>query len=475
MLTLHPNDRPMVIAITIVMAGALVYAAPHDSLLLVLGVGSVLMALAVGATLASQGQQGSRIALPALGMAMVALLIHAARGQTEAHFAVFAFLAVTMVYRHWLPVVVGAATIAVHHLSFNYLQQWGWGPVCFTEPGLGRVIEHALYVIAESGILILLAQRARTDFRTAEQLVTITQDLLHDSGHIDLTITARTRSADPATAQLLDILARIEQSIRQVRSSAVQVDSASREIASGNTDLSVRTEKTASHLQNTASSMEQLTGTVQHTATAAREASTLARSAAEVASRGGQVVTEVVSTMQEIEASSRKIADIIGVINGIAFQTNILALNAAVEAARAGEQGRGFAVVAGEVRSLAQRSASAATEIRQLIGSSVEKVGDGTRLVSQAGRTMDEIVASVQRVSQMIEQISTASDEQSSGIGLMHGAVHELDGMTQQNAALVEESAAAATSLSQEARQLLEAVEVFRLDDGALRPRPMPA
>ncbi|MFM2342140.1 MAG: hypothetical protein RLZZ592_1793, partial [Pseudomonadota bacterium] len=279
MLTLHPNDRPMVIAITIVMAGALVYAAPHDSLLLVLGVGSVLMALAVGATLASQGQQGSRIALPALGMAMVALLIHAARGQTEAHFAVFAFLAVTMVYRHWLPVVVGAATIAVHHLSFNYLQQWGWGPVCFTEPGLGRVIEHALYVIAESGILILLAQRARTDFRTAEQLVTITQDLLHDSGHIDLTITARTRSADPATAQLLDILARIEQSIRQVRSSAVQVDSASREIASGNTDLSVRTEKTASHLQNTASSMEQLTGTVQHTATAAREASTLARSA----------------------------------------------------------------------------------------------------------------------------------------------------------------------------------------------------
>ncbi len=473
--TLHPNDRPMLIATAVVMAGALIYATIHDSLPLVLGIGGVLMALAVGAALASQGRLGSRVALPTLGMAMVALLIHAARGQTEAHFAVFAFLAVTMVYRHWLPIVVGAAAIAVHHLSFNYMQQWGWGPVCFTEPSLGTVIEHALFVVAETGILILLAQRARADFRTAEHLVEITEMLLDQSGHIDLAVAHRAPASDPTTARLIEALQRIEQSIRQVRSSAVQVDSASREIASGNTDLSMRTEKTASHLQNTASSMEQLTGTVQHTATAAREASTLARSAAEVASRGGQVVTEVVSTMQEIEASSRKIADIIGVINGIAFQTNILALNAAVEAARAGEQGRGFAVVAGEVRSLAQRSATAATEIRQLIGSSVDKVGDGTRLVSQAGRTMDEIVASVQRVSQMIEQISAASDEQSSGIGMMHGAVHELDSMTQQNAALVEESAAAATSLSQEARQLLDAVEVFRLGDEAHGGRMMAA
>jgi methyl-accepting chemotaxis protein len=391
--TLHPNDRPMLIATAVVMAGALIYATIHDSLLLVLGIGGVLMALAVGAALASQGRLGSR----------VALLIHAARGQTEAHFAVFAFLAVTMVYRHWLPIVVGAAAIAVHHLSFNYMQQWGWGPVCFTEPSLGTVIEHALFVVAETGILILLAQRARADFRTAERLVEITEMLLDQSGHIDLAVAHRAPASDPTTARLIEALQRIEQSIRQVRSSAVQVDSASREIASGNTDLSMRTEKTASHLQNTASSMEQLTGTVQHTATAAREASTLARSAAEVASRGGQVVTEVVSTMQEIEASSRKIADIIGVINGIAFQTNILALNAAVEAARAGEQGRGI------------------------------------------------------------------------GIGMMHGAVHELDSMTQQNAALVEESAAAATSLSQEARQLLDAVEVFRLGDEAHGGRMMAA
>ena len=396
--TLHPNDRPMLIATAVVMAGALIYATIHDALPLVLGIGGVLMALAVGAALASQGRLGSRVALPTLGMAMVALLIHAARGQTEAHFAVFAFLAVTMVYRHWLPIVVGAAAIAVHHLSFNYMQQWGWGPVCFTEPSLGTVIEHALFVVAETGILILLAQRARADFRTAEHLVEITEMLLDQSGHIDLAVAHRAPASDPTTARLIEALQRIEQSIRQVRSSAVQVDSASREIA-----------------------------------------------------------------------------DIIGVINGIAFQTNILALNAAVEAARAGEQGRGFAVVAGEVRSLAQRSATAATEIRQLIGSSVDKVGDGTRLVSQAGRTMDEIVASVQRVSQMIEQISAASDEQSSGIGMMHGAVHELDSMTQQNAALVEESAAAATSLSQEARQLLDAVEVFRLGDEARGGRMMAA
>ncbi len=373
-------------------------------------------------------------------MAMVALLIHAARGQTEAHFAVFAFLAVTMVYRHWLPIVVGAAAIAVHHLSFNYMQQWGWGPVCFTEPSLGTVIEHALFVVAETGILILLAQRARADFRTAEHLVEITEMLLDQSGHIDLAVAHRAPASDPTTARLIEALQRIEQSIRQVRSSAVQVDSASREIASGNTDLSVRTEKTASHLQNTASSMEQLTGTVQHTATAAREASTLARSAAEVASRGGQVVTEVVSTMQEIEASSRKIADIIGVINGIAFQTNILALNAAVEAARAGEQGRGFAVVAGEVRSLAQRSTQAAREIKSLIGDSLDKVAAGSQQVRLAGDSTRALMCSIEQIFGLISTISQQASGQMGGLEQTRGALQQLDSVAQQNAAMAEQA-----------------------------------
>jgi len=242
-----------------------------------------------------------------------------------------------------------------------------------------------------------------------------------------------------------------------------QIMHASAEVASGNTDLSQRTEQAASSLQQTAASMEQLTGTIRQSADSARTANQLAASAAEVAQHGGQVVAQVVSTMGEINQSSRQIASIIGVIDSIAFQTNILALNAAVEAARAGEQGRGFAVVASEVRSLAQRSAEAAREIKALIDASVGKVGAGTRLVQDAGTTMDNIVASVQRVTDMIAGISAASTEQNQGVGQVNVAVNQLDQMTQQNAALVEESAAAAESLRDQARRLAGIVATFRL------------
>ncbi len=253
------------------------------------------------------------------------------------------------------------------------------------------------------------------------------------------------------------------QALSQVRAAVESIGTASAEIASGNQDLSVRTEQTASNLQRTASSMEQLTSTVQQSADSARQANQLAASAAAVAARGGAVVGEVVATMTDINHSSKKIADIIGVIDGIAFQTNILALNAAVEAARAGEQGRGFAVVASEVRSLAQRSAEAAKEIKTLIGASVDKVESGSRLVQNAGSTMDEIVSSVKRVSDTIGEITAAAAEQSDGIGQVNSTVGQLDQMTQQNAALVEQSAAAAESLRDQAERLAQAVAVFKL------------
>jgi methyl-accepting chemotaxis protein len=258
--------------------------------------------------------------------------------------------------------------------------------------------------------------------------------------------------------------------VHQVRESAQNIEVASAEVAHGNADLSARTEQAASSLQQTASSMEQLTGTVGNSADSARQASALATSAAQVAQRGGQVVTQVVTTMGGITESSRKIADIIGVIDGIAFQTNILALNAAVEAARAGEQGRGFAVVASEVRSLAGRSAEAAKQIKALIDDSVQGVESGGRLVREAGQTMDEIVQAVQRVTDMIGEISAATSEQSSGIAQVNTAVNHLDQMTQQNAALVEESTAAAASLKDQASRLTEMVAVFRVD-GAGRPQ----
>jgi methyl-accepting chemotaxis protein len=270
-----------------------------------------------------------------------------------------------------------------------------------------------------------------------------------------------------APGSLFDGLGRMVQAMRstvqQVYASSDSINTASSEIAAGNQDLSARTEQTASNLQQAASSMEQLTDTVRQSADAARQANQLAASAAEVAQRGGSVISHVVSTMDEINSSSKKIADIISVIDGIAFQTNILALNAAVEAARAGEQGRGFAVVASEVRSLAQRSAGAAKEIKSLIGSSVERVEVGSRLVADAGTTMSEIVASVQRVSDIIGEITAAASEQSDGIGQVNAAVTQLDQMTQQNAALVEQSAAAAESLKDQAGRLSRAVSTFRV------------
>jgi methyl-accepting chemotaxis protein-1 (serine sensor receptor) len=282
----------------------------------------------------------------------------------------------------------------------------------------------------------------------------------------DLTQQIEVRSQDE-TGQLMqalkDMNANLLKIVGEVRMSTDTIATASSEIASGNLDLSSRTEQQAGSLEETASAMEQLTSTVKQNADNARQANQLAASASDVASRGGEVVRQVVDTMSSINESSKKIVDIISVIDGIAFQTNILALNAAVEAARAGEQGRGFAVVASEVRSLAQRSAAAAKEIKALIDDSVAKVGNGSTLVAQAGQTMDEVVASVKSVTDVVGEISAASQEQSTGIEEVNRAITQMDETTQQNAALVEQAAAAAQSMQEQAGRLSNAVSVFRL------------
>jgi len=281
--------------------------------------------------------------------------------------------------------------------------------------------------------------------------------------------------AQDETGQLLqalsDMNAHLQNIVGQVRNGTETIASASAQIASGNMDLSSRTEQQANSLEETASSMEQLTSTVKQNGDNARQANALAVSASDVAVRGGAIVSQVVDTMGSINESSRKIADIIGVIDGIAFQTNILALNAAVEAARAGEQGRGFAVVASEVRNLAQRSAGAAKEIKELIVDSVEKVEAGSKLVNQAGATMDEIVASVKRVTDIVGEITAAGHEQEVGIEQINKAISQMDAVTQQNAALVEEAAAAAGSLQELAGNLAQVMAVFKVD-GAARQAP---
>jgi len=317
-------------------------------------------------------------------------------------------------------------------------------------------------VLLGGGLFIMMRRWVGQPLRELSSAVTVLADGdLSRSFHSD-----RKDEIGDLIRDVEGMRARFQQMMTAMRSSVDSITTASTEIASGNLDLSQRTEQTATNLQQAASSMTQLNSTVKQSADSARQANQLASSAAEVAARGGAVVSQVVTTMDEINASSKKINDIIGVIDGIAFQTNILALNAAVEAARAGEQGRGFAVVASEVRSLAQRSAQAAKEIKSLIGASVDKVESGSRLVADAGATMNEIVGSVQRVSDIIGEITAASSEQSDGIGQINGSVIQLDQMTQQNAALVEESAAAAESLKEQARRLSEAVSVFRLSSG---------
>jgi methyl-accepting chemotaxis protein len=446
----------MSLALLASAAVALAVGWQFGQVLLAAAMGGPLLLIGLAAARLAPGTTASRVTLAATLMGMVALQIQLGRGTLELHFGVFVTLAFLLLYRDWRPVLTAAAVIAVHHVVADRLQAGGAPVYCLTEPDFLRVLAHAGYVVAQTGFEIYMALLLRRDASQGAELASLV-DHVRQPDRIALDVQqlpVSTRSAEALKQALVEL----HGTMQSVQASIGSIQTASAEIASGSMDLSGRTEQAAGHLQQTASSMVQLTGTVQQTAESARTANQLAASAAQVAQRGGAVVAEVVSTMDQINQSSQKIADIIGVIDGIAFQTNILALNAAVEAARAGEQGRGFAVVAGEVRSLAKRSADAAREIKGLIGASVERVESGARLVQNAGSTMNDIVASVQRVSDIINDITTAAAAQSEGLAQVNSAVHQLDATTQQNAALVEQSAAAADSLKQQAQHLAQAM-----------------
>jgi methyl-accepting chemotaxis protein len=458
------GDHVLMVAIALSALGGVALGLQFVDHRLAFGGSLVLTLLAVAVYGFARGTALSRYMLTFVLVSFVALHIQLARGMVELHFGVFVVLAFLLVYLDWRVIVVGAVLFAMHHLVFDRLQAAGWGVYCTTEADFFRVLLHALYVVIQSGIEVVLAVvMSRAAKEGAELALLVARVNNADGISLDVKkIATQTRGGQALQATLT----RMESAVDAVRYGANSIETASAEIASGNQDLSNRTEQTAGNLQSTASTMEALTGTVKQSADHARTANQLALNASNVAVKGGEVVTQVVHTMQGINEASRKIADIIGVIDGIAFQTNILALNAAVEAARAGEQGRGFAVVATEVRSLAGRSANAAKEIKALITASVERVSQGTALVDKAGETMTEVVSSIRRVTDIVGEISTASHEQAGRVAQVGQAVLQMDQATQQNSALVEQMAAATASLKSQAQELVQTVAVFKLGLG---------
>ncbi|PXW17582.1 methyl-accepting chemotaxis protein [Paraburkholderia caballeronis] len=421
----------------------------------------VLVAAGSAAFFGARGTALSCAVLTLCNAAAVALHIQVSHGTTEFHFGVFVLLGLLLVYRDWRPLVLAAGFFAVHHVAFDRLQALDFAVFCTEHANFPRMLLHATYVVVQTAIEIVLARQLHAAAVEAAELATVVRRIDRD-GKVCLALGDFDVSAPTAVA-LKTTIEKMQASMHDVSTSTSHVEQAAMEIANGNADLSRRTESGAHDLQQTAASMQAFAGTVKQNAEHAEQASRLADDASVVARDGGAVVAQVVQTMQAIAASSGKVVDIIGVIEGIAFQTNILALNAAVEAARAGEQGRGFAVVASEVRSLAQRSATAAKEIKQLIEEAAGNVDAGTRLVDEAGATTQSVVNSIRRLADLMGEITAASQDQAQGIEQVHRVIEQMDDATRRNAALVEEAAAASASLHESTQTLRQVVGVFVL------------
>jgi len=480
-------DCALLVIIGLNVLGALLLGHWHDQLALAAQVSAALAGVILLGALPALGRLRSRLLLSAVLTVLVALQIHLARGALQYHFNVFVSLSLLLVYRDWRPIATMASLFIAHHVGFDRLLQAGIGTYCLSAPDPLQIALHAAFVVAQGGVLSAVAMRMQAESLVARELEFLVNAMGRE-GRIRLNLDV-VRAETPLGQRLHHVQARMAEAIRAVQDASRQVDAAAQDVAEGSGALMSLTESTASGLKDSAMCLQQIGVIVQHSTEASGEARAMSVTAAGMADQGDQMVTGVVATMKEIEAASRRITDIIGVIDGIAFQTNILALNAAVEAARAGEQGRGFAVVASEVRSLAQRSATAAKEIKSLIGISSTTIETGTRLVGGAGKTMNQLVSSVRRVGELFESVTADTAEQMQGLQTVSASITELSGATEQNVGVAERASAAAAAMREQSARLAEVLNAFNLgepaaarDGGAMRPatsaalpRPRPA
>lgn len=470
-------DRLMVGVLWCLAALSFALAPWHQTWVWAFAIGIPAAAIPTLLAYAFPGSLATRLVVGAMLMVFCALNIHQAYGMIELHFGIFVCLAFLLCYRDWRPIAFAALVTALHHLSFNYFQELGYGVMCFTRTGLGIVLAHAAYVVAETAVLSYLAVLLRSEGLQSAELQGMVTAMTANEHKVNLVQTSRAAEGAIGVA-LGSLMMRLRGVVTSIAECTETVASAADEMATGSAELAGRTRMQGSALAQTTGAVDQLMTTLRSTEEKAGQATRIVESAVDVAERGGRVVTQVVKTMAEINQSSARIADIIIVIDEIAFQTNLLALNAAVEAARAGDQGRGFAVVASEVRNLAQRSATAAREIKQLIQNSVSSVNSGSELVDQAGATMSEVVSSVGRITQIVQDFHRATQQQSNGIDQVSHAVAEMEKSARQNHALVESMSRASDELRLKGQRLTDAVEVFEIGQGgspaAHREAPLP-